>query len=749
VDARGPGQISWLPVTAQVDTVTNQDVESAFDEEGQGELIDPISFGENTGELALINKILNHQDFRALAAQVPGAKASFEGLAETLRKQEVAADSPEVIAAFDEIGNLSPVFFDERHFNEFFSSLSETHEDEGVMLAQEQALHTVNDEAKFEALMAQFRELYTNMTSQMVRSRVPMGYQASSKTTLVVAQGVSTPLSTPSYKSIGDLEDDLATMGPYPETYNRILSQVDDEDQDDAKAALTAFFQGLPGGLCTLYGILAKAGLAEPIDYDIIDKITEMHPQVANEEEGQMDEKRASREDGLFLPKSGEKGKLKKEASGGIGGKSPAYYTHGPGENRYCPKLRGVVNTSICRYHCLDGLPVDDHQILCGEAVWRGNVMDKYSREYRDADGNWVGGYINKRFEVERSVGRNPYQLKPGTRSAPINEDAWSTEKRLQELRREEGESRRFSPTPGDPEGLYAFDPYEAAGTTQNPQVFEKTKDPISKLASKKKKKWDPNPWAVCHETVDKDEDPDKYERCVLKVKKKQSSSEQEFSTSDSMFEEKSAQYMMEEQDIRAGKDCMDCGWHTGNDDVICPKCGGHNLRTKTKIEHAVDTKSVAKPDLMMANGVWRATYGDAVAYGKDPAEAQSKLTDKVRGLAELGPGTVEEEAGELSNIMQGDPGTEAWTPAPAPAAGVRDPLVDMTPTTEEVPAPPSPPSVEIQGGVSEFEPQQAHVDASELDTILADEATGATLDEQEEIDDKARSLALGPDTRS
>ena len=37
-----------------------------------------------------------------------------------------------------------------------------------------------------------------------------------------------------------------------------------------------------------------------------------------------------------------------------------------------------------------------------------------------------------------------------------------------------------------------------------------------------KKKEWDPNPWAVCHTTVDKDEDPDKYERCVQEVKNKQ-----------------------------------------------------------------------------------------------------------------------------------------------------------------------------------------------------------------------------------
>lgn len=36
------------------------------------------------------------------------------------------------------------------------------------------------------------------------------------------------------------------------------------------------------------------------------------------------------------------------------------------------------------------------------------------------------------------------------------------------------------------------------------------------------KKDWNPNPWAVCHTTVDKKKDPAKYERCVQDVKKKQ-----------------------------------------------------------------------------------------------------------------------------------------------------------------------------------------------------------------------------------
>ena len=42
-----------------------------------------------------------------------------------------------------------------------------------------------------------------------------------------------------------------------------------------------------------------------------------------------------------------------------------------------------------------------------------------------------------------------------------------------------------------------------------------------SKIAKDKAEDFDVNPWAVCEVSVDKDEDPEKYERCVQKVKKK------------------------------------------------------------------------------------------------------------------------------------------------------------------------------------------------------------------------------------
>jgi len=39
--------------------------------------------------------------------------------------------------------------------------------------------------------------------------------------------------------------------------------------------------------------------------------------------------------------------------------------------------------------------------------------------------------------------------------------------------------------------------------------------------AKKKKKKWNPNPWAICTESVGR-ENKEKYERCVMDVKEKQ-----------------------------------------------------------------------------------------------------------------------------------------------------------------------------------------------------------------------------------
>jgi ribosomal protein L37E len=289
------------------------------------------------------------------------------------------------------------------------------------------------------------------------------------------AQG---PLAVGRYESMSQLKDELAAMGPKPETYERIMFLVGPEKEDDAKDALGKFFQGVTAAGCALYQMLIDAGVASPIDAEVVEKVMANNPELADDKQGKAA--------GLYLPATDsglyttQGAKIEKLAASSY----PAYLSHGPGENRMCPKIRQTVNTYICRNHCLDGLVVDDHQVLCGEAIWRQAVMDKFSREYRDANGNWVGGYLNKRFEIHRDDGGHPALLKPGTRHAPIHEDAWSTEKRLQEMRRAESKDRGYSETPGDPKDLYNFDQHDLAKGPKSPQLSEKKNDPIAKIAA-------------------------------------------------------------------------------------------------------------------------------------------------------------------------------------------------------------------------------------------------------------------------
>ena len=137
------------------------------------------------------------------------------------------------------------------------------------------------------------------------------------------------------------------------------------------------------------------------------------------------------------------------------------YLLYGPTEKRICPKLRGknlsvgdVVSEYTCRHHCLDGIVIDDNKTICGEALWRANAMDKFSREYVDEDGEIVGGYLNKRFEINRNVPEeNKMRLKPGETRKP-RPAAWGNlESRLQDMRAKEGQKRDYRPetNTGDP----------------------------------------------------------------------------------------------------------------------------------------------------------------------------------------------------------------------------------------------------------------------------------------------------------
>lgn len=145
---------------------------------------------------------------------------------------------------------------------------------------------------------------------------------------------------------------------------------------------------------------------------------------------------------------------LSKEAAANIGAESLLY---GPTEKRICPKLRGkgggvpgsndVVSEYICRHHCLDGIVIDDNKTVCGEALWRANVMDKFSRDYVNEEGEIVGGYLNKRFEINRNVPEeNKMRLKPGEIRKPRPPELGNLEARMQAIREKEGEKRGYRP---------------------------------------------------------------------------------------------------------------------------------------------------------------------------------------------------------------------------------------------------------------------------------------------------------------
>jgi len=109
----------------------------------------------------------------------------------------------------------------------------------------------------------------------------------------------------------------------------------------------------------------------------------------------------------------------------------------GPGQTQIDPFLHQPVSD----WHIVErnkgfGLVVDDVWNIDYETIWRENIMDKYSRPYKNKDGDWVGGYLNKRFEIDRNIPpENNMQLKPGQLRKPILPEYGNTESRLQSAR--------------------------------------------------------------------------------------------------------------------------------------------------------------------------------------------------------------------------------------------------------------------------------------------------------------------------
>lgn len=110
---------------------------------------------------------------------------------------------------------------------------------------------------------------------------------------------------------------------------------------------------------------------------------------------------------------------------------------YGPGHTRIDPfYMQPVSDWSIIERNKGFGLTFGDVWDVDYEAIWRESIMDKYFRAYRDKDGNWVGGYINKRFEVDRNIPpTNNYQLKPDEIRRATPPEYGVTESRLQASR--------------------------------------------------------------------------------------------------------------------------------------------------------------------------------------------------------------------------------------------------------------------------------------------------------------------------
>ncbi len=125
------------------------------------------------------------------------------------------------------------------------------------------------------------------------------------------------------------------------------------------------------------------------------------------------------------------------------------YTLFGPDSRRVLPYgNQGILATDWDVYERNKGnnFFFADNYAIDFETFWRGNIMDKYSRPYRNEKGEWVGGYINKRFEVDRNIPEgNNLQLLPGQIRRPYLPNFGLTEARLEAARDESNKERGYS----------------------------------------------------------------------------------------------------------------------------------------------------------------------------------------------------------------------------------------------------------------------------------------------------------------
>ncbi len=493
----------------------------------------------------------------------------------------------------------------------------------------------------------------------------------------------------------------LSSLNPKdPETWNKIMDAVGPENEASAKDALAKVYSaGDQTAIDMLYDMLVHQKRANPLNETFVGKVMENNPHLTQNDQPDAQPQQPKQQfAGLYLPPCSSGLSTKTAATSAY----PAYVGNSE-EMRMCPKTRGSVNTYICRYHCIDGIVLDANTTACGEAIWRQTQMDKFTPEGISADGKPVGGYIENRFVVEHDNGGHPTLLKPGKRTAPIHEDAWSTEKRLQEMRRAEGKDRGYSDTNGDPKNLYNFDQHEIEKGPK-PSLCEKDKDPIAKLSFNRKRK-----------TV-------------------------------------AINFMgngMNEPSALAGKECPGCKQKFADTVMMCPRCN-MQLMHKSKQQAQTETGGIPSDPLMpsiassnavvrFANGVYKVTLNGVSAYGTDLVEARGKL-DHMNNL--------QDENEKILQLM--DPTMGVQTEQPVQPQQPMQPMqqapmmADPTPTTKERPLPAGNPMVdEVQGGQSHFKP---HVHPNILDKEIEQASSMMSDKELAEMQNMANKAGLHPD---
>ena len=145
------------------------------------------------------------------------------------------------------------------------------------------------------------------------------------------------------------------------------------------------------------------------------------------------------------LAKQIAKGHLSKTASKPFNLKTAQ---HGSLENvvMYGPEQTGIDIHSgqpISDWHMVEknkgfGLQFGNIWNIDYESIWRSTIMDKFSAPTQNKEGEWVGGYLQDRFEIDKNVPTTTnMQLKPGQKRKVILPEYGSTESRLQNARSE------------------------------------------------------------------------------------------------------------------------------------------------------------------------------------------------------------------------------------------------------------------------------------------------------------------------